>query len=59
MKQMVPGKKDPGGPVFEARRGQAAAWDNRVVGTPWVVKMPGGLGVGGWGSGVGGGEPRW
>lgn len=40
-KQMVPGKTEPGGPVFEPRRGQDA-WDNRVVGTPWIVPMPDG-----------------
>mmetsp|Transcript_3255 Transcript_3255/g.5224 ORF Transcript_3255/g.5224 Transcript_3255/m.5224 type:complete len:283 (+) Transcript_3255:1-849(+) len=40
-KETVPGKSEPGGPIFEARRG-TQAWDNRVVGTPWVTKVPGG-----------------
>jgi hypothetical protein len=40
-KEMVPGKDEPGGPVFEPRRGEDA-WDNRVVGTPWIVPMPSG-----------------
>ena len=39
-KEHVPGKKEAGGPVFEARRGNEMAWDNRVVGTPWVSKVP-------------------
>ena len=40
-KERVPGKTEAGGPVFEARRGNEMAWDNRVVGTPWVTKVPG------------------
>ena len=36
-----PGKVSPGGPVFVAPRGEEA-WDNRVVGTPWVTQAPGG-----------------
>jgi len=44
-KMMVPGKSEPGGPVFEARRGSdVPCWDDNVVGTPWVVKMPQGDG---------------
>lgn len=30
-------------PCFEARRGQQA-WDNVQVGTPYVVRLPGGCG---------------
>lgn len=41
VKERVPGKSQPGGPVLEPRRG-SSAWDNRVVGTPFVVRMPGG-----------------
>ena len=42
------GQEPAWGPVLEPRRG-SSAWDNRVVGTPFVVRVPGG------GAGAGGG----
>lgn len=38
----MPGKTEPGGPVFEARVGVEGAWDCGVVGTPFCLPMPGG-----------------
>jgi len=33
-------KLSPDAPVFTARKGDPSAWDNGVVGTPYVVRRP-------------------
>ena len=38
---MVEGVRDAGGPVLEPG-GAAGAWTSQVVGTPYLVPMPGG-----------------
>lgn len=41
-KLRIKGKKDPGGPIFEARYNNKNAWDNYGVECPWIVKKQNG-----------------
>jgi len=41
-KLRIKGKKDPGGPIFEARYNNINAWDNFGVSCPYIIKKPDG-----------------